>query len=119
MAPLADQRFVVFHDGFQYFAKRYGLAQAGVLTVNAEVAPGAERIRRLRARVAADGIACVFIEPQFSTAIAQAVVEGSDARIGRLDPLGAGLAPGPGLYPLLIENLAASFRDCLAPSAAR
>jgi len=118
MAPLAGRPFVVFHDGYQYFEKRYGLAQAGVLTVNAEVSPGAERIRRLRTRIAADGIACVFVEPQFSTTIAQAVVEGSDAKIGRLDPLGAGLAPGPGLYPRLIENLAASFRECLAPSAA-
>ncbi|MFA7503506.1 MAG: zinc ABC transporter substrate-binding protein [Burkholderiaceae bacterium] len=118
MAPLAGRRFVVFHDGYQYFERRYGLAQVGVLTVNPEVSPGAERIRRLRTRIAADGIACVFIEPQFSTAIAEAVIEGSSARIGRLDPLGARLAPGPELYPRLMGNLAASFRDCLAPSAA-
>ncbi len=114
LAPLGRHRFVVFHDGFQYFEKRYGLSSAGVLTVNPEVSPGAERIRRLRARIAATGIGCVFVEPQFPIAIAETLVEGTGARIGRIDPLGAGITPGPELYPRLIENLAASFRECLA-----
>lgn len=114
MSSLAGRRFIVFHDGYQYFEHRYGLAQAGVFTVNPEVSPGAERIRRLRARIADDDVACVFIEPQFSASIAEAVIEGTKARIGRLDPLGAGIPPGPELYPRLIENLAASFLDCFS-----
>lgn len=117
LAPLAGRRFVVFHDGFQYFEKRYGLASAGVLTVNPEVPPGAERVRRLRSRIATTGIGCVFVEPQFPIAIAETLVEGSGARIGRIDPLGADLAPGAELYPRLLEAMAGSFRDCLAPVA--
>src|SRR5690606_38927163 len=109
LASVTGRDFIVFHDGYGYFENRYGLAPAGVLTVNPEVSPGAERVRRLRGRIADGGIACVFIEPQFSAAIAQALVDGTGARVGRLDPLGAGIAPGPDLYPRLLENLAASL----------
>src|SRR5690606_6499899 len=93
LASFTGRDFIVFHDGYRYFEKRYGLAPAGVLTVNPEVAPGAERVRRLRGRIADGGIACVFTEPQLSAAIALALVAGTGARAGRLDPLGAGIAP--------------------------
>lgn len=118
VASLAGRRFIVFHDGYRYFEERYGLAPAGVLTVNPEVSPGAERVRRMRARIVGEGVACVFIEPQFPAAIAETLVEGTDARIGRLDPLGAGITPGPDLYPRLLSAMAASFLDCLAPTRA-
>lgn len=117
LTPFAGRDFIVFHDGFQYFENRYGLAPAGILTLNPEVSPGAERVRRLRARIAAGGVACVFIEPQFSSAIADTLVEGTGARVGRLDPLGANIAPGPGLYPQLLEAMARSFQDCMTPPA--
>jgi len=42
------------------------------------------------------------------------VTEGSNAREGVLDPLGAGLTPGADLYVTLIDNLASSVTDCLA-----
>ncbi len=118
LAPFAGRRFIVFHDGFQYFENRYGLAPAGVLTVNPEVSPGAERVRRLRARIVDGGISCVFIEPQFSAGIAETLVDGTGARVARLDPIGAGIAPGPDLYPRLLEAMEASFRACMAPDSA-
>jgi zinc transport system substrate-binding protein len=106
--------YIVFHDGYRYFEHRYGLRRPGVLTVNPEVSPGADRVRRMRARIAEGGVGCVFIEPQFPAAIAETLVEGTGARIGRLDPLGAGLEPGTELYPRLLSDMAASFADCLA-----
>lgn len=116
LASLGGRDFIVFHDGYRYFEERYGLAPAGVLTVNPDVSPGAERVRRMRARIVEGGVACVFIEPQFPAAIAETLVEGTGARIGRLDPLGAEIAPGPGLYSRLLASMAASFLECLAPA---
>lgn len=118
LAPHAGSRFIVFHDAYQYFERRFGLAAPGVMSVSAEVSPGADRIRRLRDRVRAGGVACVFIEPQFPAAVARTLIDGTAARVGRLDPLGAGLEPGPDLYPALLEAMAESFADCLGPSPA-
>jgi len=43
----------------------------------------------------------------------QAVIEGTGAREGVLDPLGAGLTPGPQAYDQLLQKVAASLKDCL------
>ncbi len=74
---------------------------------------GPRRVSDLRAAIRTRGIVCVFREPQFPPALMQTLVEGSHARIGTLDPLGATLDPGPLLYPALLKNLAASLDACL------
>jgi len=56
----------------------------------------------------------VFREPQFDDRFAATVVEGSTARLGILDAVGASLTPGPDAYFQLMRNLAASLKDCLA-----
>ena len=57
--------------------------------------------------------ACVFAEPQFDPRMVSVLIEGTSARHGVLDPEGATLEEGPGLYRRLIENLATSLVDCL------
>jgi zinc transport system substrate-binding protein len=32
-----------------------------------------------------------------------------------IDPIGASLSPGPGLYPALLDAMAQSFESCLSP----
>ena len=46
IAPVKDKRFIVFHDAYQYFENRFGLAAAGSITLNPEVTPGAKRLVR-------------------------------------------------------------------------
>jgi zinc transport system substrate-binding protein len=41
------------------------------------------------------------------------VSEGTDVHTGTLDPEGALLPAGPGLYFELMRNLAAGFKSCL------
>jgi zinc transport system substrate-binding protein len=57
--------------------------------------------------------ACVFAEPQFDPRLAGTLAEGTGARTGILDPLGAALAPGADLYPGMMENLADAVSGCL------
>jgi len=113
LAPVRDKPFIVFHDAYQYFERRFGLTAAGAVTVTPDTMPGARRVSELRARIAASGVACVFAEPQFEPAIVAAVLEGSAARAGELDPEGARLAPGKDLYGQLLRGLAAGFVACL------
>jgi zinc transport system substrate-binding protein len=113
LAPVKDVPFVLFHDAFPGFVARYGLAAVGALAVSPERPPGARRLTELRAHIAAAGVRCVFAEPQFRPALAETVIEGTDARIGLIDPLGIGIAPGPDAYFTLMRALARDMRDCL------
>ncbi len=117
LAPVRDRGFIVFHDAYHYFEDRFGLEAAGSITVSPETMPGAARIADIRERVADLGATCVFAEPQFEPRIVEVVVEGTDARAGVLDPLGADLEDGPDLYFDLIRGLASSFRTCLAEAS--
>ena len=113
LAPLKGRPYLVFHDAYQYFERAYGLTSLGAVTVAPDRPVGPRRVSQLRDAIRTRGIVCVFREPQFPPALMQTLVEGSHARIGTLDPLGAGLTPGPLLYPALLKNLAASLGACL------
>ena len=77
-------------------------------------APSAERLAEVRDKIMAAKAACVFREPQFDDKVVQTVIEGTGAREGVLDPLGASLTPGPQAYLQLLQNLAAALKDCLS-----
>ncbi|MDZ7748919.1 MAG: zinc ABC transporter substrate-binding protein [Halofilum sp. (in: g-proteobacteria)] len=113
LAPVAGRPYLVFHDAYQYLEARYGLAAAGSITVDPGRPPGARRLAGLRERIRERDIRCLFIEPQFEPAIARTIAQGTPARIAELDPLGAGLEPGPGLYPALMRRLADGLVGCL------
>ena len=115
--PVKDQPFIVFHDAYQYFENRFGLKAAGSITVQPEVIPGAERVAEIRAKVKELGATCVFSEPQFEPKLVRVVTEGTSAKTGVLDPLGASLENGPDLYFDLMRNMAKSVRDCLSEAS--
>lgn len=114
LAPVRDRPVIVFHDAYQYFEQRFGVNVVGSITVNPEIAPGAQRVSEIKARIAELDAACIFSEPQFEPRLVGVVAEGTKARTGVLDPLGAELEDGPQLYLDLIRNMATSFTTCLA-----
>lgn len=117
LQPVGQASFIVFHDAYQYFEEAFGLQAAGSITVSPERQPGAQRLREIRARITGLDAVCVFAEPQFESRLVRTVVEGTDARVGVLDPVGAELQPGAAAYPALLENLAESFLDCLGETS--
>ena len=115
VAPARGEPFIVFHDGYRYFEDRFALAAVGSAVVSPERPPGVKRIRELRDKIHALDVTCVFDEPQFDRRLVDTIIEGTPVRSGTLDPLGAGVENGPDLYFSVLGNMAASFRDCLAP----
>ncbi|PZF78857.1 zinc ABC transporter substrate-binding protein [Aestuariivirga litoralis] len=113
LAPVKDKPFIVFHDAYQYFEKHFGLSGAGSISDVSAQAPSAERLAEVRNKIIAVKAACVFREPQFDGKVVAAVTEGTGAREGVLDPLGAGLTPGPDAYQQLLANLSTALKDCL------
>ena len=114
LAPIRAKPFIVLHDAYRYFEDRFHLNAAGSITVNPERAPGVQRIAEIRDKVRELGGVCVFAEPQFDSRVVDVVIEGTDARSGTVDPLGAAIEDGPELYFTLIRDLAAAFTECLA-----
>jgi len=116
LAPVRRRPYVVFHDAYQYFERHYGLAPAGAITVGPDRLPGARRLKAIRRVLASRDVRCVFREPQFDPALVSTITSGTQAHAGTLDPLGAGLAPGPDQWFALMRSLADSLRACLLAS---
>ena len=113
LQPVKGRGYVVFHDAYQYFENRFGVSAVGSITVSPEVLPGAERVAELREKVRNLDATCVFSEPQFEPKLVKTITENTNAGTGVLDPLGASIDDGPGLYFTLIRNMAKSLKDCL------
>ena len=114
LQPVQGKGFIVFHDAYQYFEQRFGMAAIGSITVSPEVMPGAERVRDLREKIKDLGATCVFSEPQFEPKLVRTLVDGTGARTGVLDPLGSSLTKGPDLYFQLVREMARSLKECLS-----
>ena len=113
LAPVIDVPYVVFHDAYQYFENRFGTNAIGSIAVYHAAQPGAARLSRIREHVRETGAVCAFAEPQFEPRLVRTVIEGTEARTGILDPVGADLEPGPDLYFALLTDLADDLRTCL------
>ncbi len=117
LAPLGGRPFIVLHDAYQYFERRFGLPAIGSILVDPDEQPSAKRITDLRRRVGELSAVCVFAEPGHQPRVVASVTEGTSTRIAVLDPEGTLLEPGQGLYFKLMEQLAGSMRSCLATPA--
>ena len=105
--------FVTFHDAYRYFESHFGLNAHGALSPSDATDPGPARLSALRDRVQADGVACLFSEPQLNPRQAETLARDLNLRLGTLDPIGAGLTPGPGLYAALMQGMADALSVCL------
>lgn len=113
VAPVRDRPFVVFHDAYQYFERAFDLNAVGAISLNPDRQPGAKRLHAIRERIRELDARCVFREPQFAPDLVRTVLEGTPAREGVLDPLGADLPPGPEAYPAMMTRLGESLTACL------
>ena len=114
----AGRPYVVFHDAYRYFEHRYGLNAVGAITINPTVRPSAQRLTEIHERLEELDAACVFAEPQFEPTLVDTVIEGTSAKKGVLDPLGAELDPGADQYFRLMDGLAAALVGCLGTAQA-
>ena len=108
----SDATYIVFHDAYQYFEKRFGIEVIGALTVNPEVLPGARQLAEIREVIEHEKVNCLFSEPQFNPSIAKTIAQDTGVKASVLDPLGAELNPGKDLYFDLIGDMASSFESC-------
>ena len=112
-AAIRGRPYIVFHDAYQYFEKRFGLTAVGSGVVNSERSLGIRRVNELREKIQELGAACVFSAPRFEQGLVNVLIENTPARSGTVDPLGTTVEQGPELYFSVIRNMADSFNNCL------
>lgn len=121
LQPHRQAPFLVLHDAYQYFEKRYQLKGIGTLALNPEIAPSLKRVQSLRQAIVEQKVKCIFKEPQFPAKRVTSVVSGLPVKIGNLDPMGVYDAAGERVeviyrpYDAWLLQLGAAFADCLQP----
>jgi zinc transport system substrate-binding protein len=115
LAPFAESEFLVLHDAHIYFERRFGMRAHAAITTEPDVMPTAAKIKKLRHNLESHPMDCIFGEPFLGQKAVRLIAEGSDIRIGQLDPLGSQLPAGASLYADLLKSYAAAFKACLAP----
>ena len=113
LAPIKDKPYVVFHDAYQYFETSFGLNAVGSVALEGDIASSPKQISFIKDKIVKLKASCVFQEPQFDSKLVKIVVEGTNAQIGTLDPLGVGIKGEKDFYLQLLRNMAKSLKDCL------
>lgn len=113
LAPVRGRHFIVFHDAYHYFEDAFDFPASGAISLGDATSPGVARIQQIQDRVADANVTCVLAEPQFNPSLVKTVLEGTKARSSEIDPLGAYIEPGPGLYPQLLRQLATALAGCV------
>jgi zinc transport system substrate-binding protein len=113
LSSVKGKPFIVFHDAFQYFENRFGLEGVGSISDASAAQPSAKRLSEVRAKLAKTKARCVLREPQYLDAAALAVIDGTNARLGVLDPIGADVIAGPDAYDTILRNVATNLVACL------
>ncbi len=105
-------KFVVFHDAYQYFERRFGISVSGSILASDALAPNPARLIEIRGQVAELGIGCVFSEPQFNPTLVASVFQDAEVSTAVIDSQGIELALGMALYPQVLESIAKEIVAC-------
>ncbi|MDB2584401.1 zinc ABC transporter substrate-binding protein [Alphaproteobacteria bacterium] len=113
LSGIKDKPYIVFHDAYQYFETSFGLNAAGSVALEGDIASSPKQISIIKDKIVKLKASCVFQEPQFDSKLVKIVVEGTNAQIGTLDPLGINIKSGENFYLQLLKNMAKSLKNCL------
>ena len=113
LAAFRGTDFIVYHDAYQYFEKRFDVLAAGSISMGDVSDPSPARIAEIHQTVEELDITCVFSEHQFNPELVATVVDGTKARTRVIDPLGARLTLGADFYLNLLRDIAQTMTSCL------
>ena len=113
LSDIKDKPYVVFHDAYQYFETSFGLNAVGSVALEGDIVSSPKQIAFIKDKIVKLKASCVFQEPQFDSKLVKIVVEGTNAQIGTLDPLGVNIKGKENFYLQLLKNMAKSLKDCL------
>ncbi|MGB4191756.1 MAG: zinc ABC transporter substrate-binding protein [Rickettsiales bacterium] len=114
-ASLANKKFIVTHNAYDYYINRYGFQTPLPLTIDHNSNIGALDLLNLQNSIASNKIDCIFEEPQFDSNIISKLKQNSKVKISKLDaewgPEGTSVKDS---YFAMMNTLTNSFYNCLA-----
>ncbi|AUH65859.1 zinc ABC transporter substrate-binding protein [Paracoccus zhejiangensis] len=114
LAPVAQDRFVAFHDAYGYFTEAFGLAPAIPVALGDASTPSAARLSAIRDTITAEKVTCAFPEAGHDPSLIESLIAGTPIRAGEaLDPTGSGQPMGPSLYPAILTGMGETISACL------
>ena len=113
LAEFRGTNFIVYHDAYQYFEKRFDVLAAGSISLGDVSDPSPARIAEVRKKVEELGITCVFSEPQFNSELVRTVTDGVSVKTRVIDSLGTQFTLGPDFYLNVLRGIAQSMASCL------
>jgi zinc transport system substrate-binding protein len=114
LEPVQELPFLVYHQAQQYFNRRYGLKQIGVVNPNPDIPLKARRVYEISKIAFVKKPLCLFGEPQADQKAIAQLAEELQIRLAIIDTLGSSIQPGPQLYGQMMRNLSRAIRQCLA-----
>jgi len=113
LKPVKNDGYYVFHDAYGYFEEHFHTNNLGHFTVEPDRKPGAKKLIKIRTTIIDKNVQCVFTEPQFTPAVIESTVRGTNAKIGSLDPLGTDIKVEKGSYFTFLKSISNSLTSCL------
>jgi zinc transport system substrate-binding protein len=105
--------YLVHHDAWGYFEKRYQLNRVDAVNNISGQQPGAASVQRLLALIKEKNIKCLFIEPSFEASMVKLLKEETGIKTGMLDPLGVDIPMNGQTYPALLQAASDDLFACL------
>ncbi len=113
LAPYKKTPLLVGHDAYQYYERYFQLNIIGSITIVPEEIISAKRLKEIQQKIARYPHVCVFQEPQHTNPKwLQVLSTTNNISLGTLDPIGAEIHAGPGLYFELLQKIALSIIEC-------
>jgi zinc transport system substrate-binding protein len=109
LSGVKHQGFVVAHEGYSHFVRRYGLHQLAYVALTPERRPGARHLAAMHQSLAQEG-KCVFVEVfSPSQSPLQKLAAQLQLPVQVLDPMGLDATS----YTALLQTMGDSFLRCL------
>jgi len=105
VASFRVRKFVCFHPSFSYFARRYGLQEAGVIELSPGREPTPRHLQKIVNAIKKNGIRVVFAEPQLNPRVAEVIAREAGVKVLLLDPVGGRPPYGENYLQLMRYNL--------------
>jgi zinc/manganese transport system substrate-binding protein len=105
LQPLRSRPFITSHDFFPYLARRYHLNLAGVVEIVPEIDPSLRYITQLAGMIRREKVRVLFVEPYFSSKLANQLCLDLGVRRLELDPVETGPATPSAYLDAMRQNL--------------
>ena len=104
--------YIVYHDAYSHFERRYGLEHLAAVTGQPESKPGAKTLLDLRRAIAEGKATCLFAEPQADVDIVNILKEGNSLQVYQLDPMATDVEATAQGYIQFLERTAKQLLQC-------